>query len=109
MPSHTARRFAVFKTGAKVSSSSSKPAIRMREWSASSLMTSTTSSMVMRPTKRPSWLMTGAETQSLRSNKLATSVSSKSAGMASRSVSITSDMRVLGSLTNKRVRGNKPM
>jgi hypothetical protein len=48
-PNQILRRFELCITGAKTSSSSSKPAIDMTECSASSRMTSTTSSIVIRP------------------------------------------------------------
>ena len=82
-PSQTARRGAVRPTEAKVPSSSLNPAMLSREWSASSMMTSTTSSMVMRPNNFLLSLITGAETQSCFSNRCATSESCMSAEIVS--------------------------
>ena len=109
MPSQTARRGAERNTGAKVSSSSSRPAMDMKEWSASSRMTSTTSSMVILPSSRPSLSTTGADTQSLRSNSLATSESGISTGMGSTSVAIISRTEAEGSDTSRVRSGNRPI
>ena len=108
-PSQTARRGAVFNTEPNVSSSSPSPARLMSEWSASSRITSTTSSMVIRPIIFPSLSTTGADTQSLRSKRLATSLSSILAGMASISVFMISRTVVPGSETSTRRNGSKPI
>ena len=108
MPSHSARRRTVCQTEPKVSSSSSRPAMPISECSASSMITSTTSSMVIRPTSMPSSSTTGAVTRSRRSNSLATSWASWVAGMASTSVIIASRTEVPGSEINTRVSGRMP-
>ena len=83
IPSHTERRWILFLTGANVSSSSLKPAILSKECSASSRITSTTSSMVMRPSRWLSLSTTGAEIRSCFSKRWATSWSDILAGIGS--------------------------
>jgi hypothetical protein len=73
MPSQTARRRLLASTGANMSVSSSRPAMPIIECSACSRMTSTTSSMVMRPSRWPRASTTGAEIRSWPSKRLATS------------------------------------
>ena len=107
-PSHTARRRAAGSTGAKVSSSSDRPVRLMRECSDSSRMTSTTSSMVMRPRRRPSASTTGADTRSRSSKRLATSVAGMSAGMGSSSRSMTSATVSSGGRVRMAVSGSAP-
>ena len=88
-PSQMARRRALTHTGANMSVSSSRPALASRLCSTSSRITSTMSSMVMRPTRRPSSSTTGAETK-LRSWKMrATLRAFMVAGMASMSRCMT--------------------
>ena len=96
-PSHTARRRADLSTGAKVSSSGSRPARASTASSASSAMTSTTSSMVMRPTSLPSPSSTGADTRSSSLKTAATSRSGMSTWMAVEFASITSRTVTLAS------------
>ena len=108
MPSQTARRRALSIAGAKMSLSSSRPAMLINEWSASSRITSTTSSIVMRPNSLPSSSMTGADTRSRSSNRRATASSSMVAGMPSTSVSITSATLASGSLVSRVASGSSP-
>ncbi|CSA81297.1 Uncharacterised protein [Vibrio cholerae] len=89
-PSQILRLRADLTTGAKGSSSSSIPAILIIECSASSRIISTTSSMVIRPTRCWFSSTTGAETQLRRSNRLAMSESFISTLIASSASSITS-------------------
>ena len=90
MPSHTARRRELVSTGANMSASSSRPAICIIARSELSRIWSTTSSTVMRPSRRRSASTTGAESRSRSWNRCATS----SAGISTRtdgiSLSITS-------------------
>ena len=63
-PSQTARRGAVRLMDENVSSVSLSPAIANKEWSASSTITSTTSSIVILPSNLVFASITGAETRS---------------------------------------------
>ena len=108
-PSQTLRRRADFTTGAKVSSSSSIPAILIIECSASSRITSTTSSMVIRPTRCWFSSTTGADTQLRRSNRLAMSEALVSTAIASSASSITSETRVSGCVVISVVRERLPI
>ena len=63
-PNHRVLLFVLCIIGAKISSSLFKPAIFKTESSASSLMTSTTSSMVILPSSIPSLSTTAADKRS---------------------------------------------
>ena len=99
--SQSERRRVLFSTGPKVSSSSSIPAIPIMECSASSRITSTTSSIVIRPSSLPSPSTTGADTQSLRSNFCATSLSDMLTGILWISGSMMLRIVVLGAQVSR--------
>jgi hypothetical protein len=106
--SHRTRRRMLLKTGANMSTSSSRPAMESTECSASSRITSTTSSMVMRPRRKLLSSTTGAETRSWFSKILATSDAGVSASMASMESSVTSRTLSDGSEVSSVASGSQP-
>ena len=107
-PNQRARFREVFRMGANRSSSSFKPAMLRTEWSASSIMTSTTSSIVIRPSSMPALSVTGIEMRSYRSNNRATSCFGIVAATGSTLVSNQSMTGSSGSATKIEVRGSPP-
>ncbi|MCY1554975.1 hypothetical protein D9M68_915910 [compost metagenome] len=90
IPSQTARRRELTSTGAKISASSSRPAICISARSESSRIKSTTSSTVIRPITRLCSSTTGAESRSRSWNSRATSVFLLVTAMPAMSRSISS-------------------
>ena len=82
MPSHTSRRRVEGITPANTSSSSRRPAADMTSCAASSRITSTTSSTVMRPSSLPVVSTTAADTRSRSWNSRATSLALRVRGDA---------------------------
>ena len=108
MPSHSARRRAARATGLNMSSSSSRPAALSAWCAAWSRMMSTTSSMVMRPSRMLLWSTTGADTQSWSENWLATSCAGVSTWMAGCSSSKSSLIGVLASWVSSEATDTRP-
>ena len=90
MPSQTARRRELTSTGAKMSASSSRPAICIRVRSESSRIRSATSSRVMRPITRLSSSTTGADSRSSSLKRWSTSLPLALAAMPTMALSSNS-------------------